>query len=396
MKRLQFHVSSIGEGNLKRNSVMKPKNVLHLIETRGPGGAETMLTNLAKGLNSSKFNSLVGLLGTGWLFDQLQDNGINTVILRQRWSYDFQCLYDLVNLIREQDIALVHAHEFMMNTYGFLAARLAKVPMIATVHGKSYFSDKKRRVLAYKSIARWSGGMVAVSNDLKNFIVQKTGLNPERITTIYNGINLEKYRRNDRNPKAKRRSLGIAADAPIVGTVGNLYPVKGHTYLLKAASKVVKAFPPTKFLFIGRGKMRRELEVEAEELGIAENVMFLGFRSDIPDLLSVMDIFALPSLSEGLSLSILEAMAAGKPVVATDVGGNSEIIVDNEVGFLVPPRDPHAIASKMLLLLENKGLAREMGERAQNRVEGAFSLERMVKTYEELYERCLNEKEGHG
>jgi len=379
---------------------MSKVNILHLIGTTESGGAENVLLTLAASLNKRRYNSLVALLGQGKLHAWLKGNGIAVEVLdfsERYYSHINMPLFisNLCHFIKKRRINLVHSHLFGMNLYGCLATRLSGIPMIATVHDKYYVLEKGRRSFGYKVIGTLCSKLVAVSYDIKDAIQNCTNLKADRIMVIHNGVDLGKYT-GYTDIKSKKRELGLPPSVPIVGTVGELSPVKGHKYLLKAAAIVLKGSPHVKFLIVGDGHLRKNLESQCKELGIEQSVILLGFRNDVAELLKIMNIFTLTSISEGLSLAILEAMAAGKPVVATDVGGNSEIIVDDETGFLVPPRNPDAIASKIMLLLENEEIARDMGKRAQKRVEERFSLERMVKTYEELYERCLNEKEGHG
>jgi glycosyltransferase involved in cell wall biosynthesis len=275
-----------------------------------------------------------------------------------------------------------------MNTYGCLAALLGRIPIITTVHGKAYYGDKWRRRLAYRCVARSSFRMVAVSEDIRRFLVQEVGVRPDRVSTIYNGIDVKAYYPSERGATV-RGELGIAPAAPVIGMVGSLYPVKGHTYLLQAAVRVVKAFPLAVFLIVGRGGLLDQLREQAQQLGIGAHVRFLGFSEDIPPLLQAMDIFALPSLSEGLSLSLLEAMAAGKPAVATAVGGNPEVVLHEETGFLVPSQDVEALACRIISLLKDQAMAHQFGVHGQRRALETFSVEHMVNAYQDLYQEAL-------
>jgi glycosyltransferase involved in cell wall biosynthesis len=279
----------------------------------------------------------------------------------------------------------MHAHEFAMNTYGSIASAITRIPIITTVHGKNYYHDKWRRRLAYRFVSKQSR-MVAVSEDIKKFLIKEIGIKNGRITTIYNGINLNLYRPDNNQRYKVRKELGINNNQPLIGTIGNLYPVKGHTYLLKAMAIVKKMCPVIKLLITGRGRLLDELKREAIKLDIEKNVNFLGFREDIPSLLQAIDIFVLPSISEGLPLSALEAMACEKPVVATNVGGVPEVIINGKTGFLVSPWNSEALAEKILLLLRNKNMANHFGRAGRARVEKEFNLEIMIQRYQELYE----------
>ena len=361
------------------------KTILHLIETSGPGGAEKMLMSLVENLNQKKYRSVICLLKDGWLNTQLRQRGFETVLIPQAKGLDPGWVYRCVRLIRQKQIDLLHAHEFNMNVYSCMASWLSNVPSIATVHGKGYYVDRWRRRLAYRAVASFSFRMVAVSQDVRRFLIEQVGVKSDNLVSIYNGIDQKCFLRSEDGMQV-RKDLGISDTVPVIGTIGNLYPVKGHIYLVKAAAHVVKRFPEAVFVFAGRGALLSELQQEAGRLGIESHVRFLGFREDIPPLLQAMDIFVLPSLSEGLPLSLLEAMASSKPVIATNVGGIPEVIVNEETGYLVPPMDHEHLASRMILLLGDKAKAQHLGRNGRNRVCEKFLLEQMVSAYEDLYD----------
>lgn len=361
------------------------KTVLQLIESGGPGGAETVVLELCKGLDNKNFYPVVGLLHDGWLNQQLRKNGVETIIINNKYSYDPFCLWKLVNIIRKRRVDIIHSHEFMMNVYGTAAALLTRRPNIATIHGKSYYWEKWRRRFACQIIAHFATKIVAVSENLKEFIASKTGMDRNNISVIYNGIDTAKF-----SGEASHHGVNSESQpekSPIIGTIGNLYPVKGHIYLIKAASKVVQEFPHATFLIIGKTtKYLDMLKNEVLRLSIGENIKFLGFQENIPQLLRVMDIFVLPSIHETFSISTIEAMAASKPVVATRCGGPEEIIVDGMTGFLVPPMDPESLSEKILILLKNKQLAEKIGGAARKQVEERFAVAAMIQKYQKLYE----------
>jgi glycosyltransferase involved in cell wall biosynthesis len=186
-----------------------------------------------------------------------------------------------------------------------------------------------------------------------------------------------------------RYELGLNSDDQIVGTVGSLYPVKGHRFLIAAVPAIVEACPKARFLLIGRGDEENRLKDQVKSLGVERHVSFLGLRQDISKLLSIMDIFVLPSLSEGLSVATLEAMASALPVVATRVGGNPELIVNEETGMLVPSQDSEALAKAVSALLRDGTRARLFGQSGRARVEQRFHMDMMVNEYRNLYEECL-------
>ena len=364
------------------------KTVLHLIETSGPGGAEEMMINIVEHLDQGQYKSIICLRKDGWLKTQFHSRGFETIVIPLDYSLDFRWLFQFCRLLNEKEIDLMHANEFAMNTFGSIASLIKKVPIVTTVHGKSYFWKKFRRRLAYKFVANQSS-MVAVSEDIKQFLSKEVEIKEGKILKIHNGINLIKFN-SDILKRAKIRSeLFMGEEGPIIGTVGNLYPVKGHTFLLRAAELIIRVFPDALFFIAGRGQLLEQLQAEANQLGINNHVKFLGFREDIPALLQACDVFVLPSLSEGLPVSILEAMGTAKPVVATNVGGISEAVVNNKTGFLVPPRNPEALGEKLIFLLNNRHLIKQFGEEGRKRVKKEFTVGKMIEKYQDLYQKEL-------
>lgn len=361
--------------------------ILQLIETAEPGGAETLVVNLAKGHRSKGHNCIIGLLETGWLDSILSQEGFETIVVEERGRFDLQCIVELSKIIRTFKIDLVHSHEFLMNIYGTAAAVINKIPVITTVHGKNYYYAKRRRRLAYRLISRLST-MVAVGDDVKCILEDRVGIKHGRVRRIYNGVDCDQYSSPESEAASTgiRACLSIPADCPVIGTVGMLVPVKGHNTLLRAARMVVEYHPDAIFLVVGDGPLKADLIAEACRLGIEANVRFTGFRSDIRNLISMVDLYVCSSVSEGISLSILEAMAAGKPVIATSVGGNKEIVVNDETGILVKADDPSSMAIKIISLLRNGQRARELGLNGRRRVNDEFSLQRMQDSYHGLYE----------
>jgi glycosyltransferase involved in cell wall biosynthesis len=206
----------------------------------------------------------------------------------------------------------------------------------------------------------------------------------EKTSIIYNGIDIDEYQKPiDKNKK--KAEIGIKEDEFVIGNVANLYPVKGQIYLLRAAQKVLKEIPNTKFLIIGRGELENELKIEAQNLGILSYVKFLGFREDVKELYKIMDVFVLSSLAEGLPLSLIEAMASKVPVVATDVGGIPEVIESGVNGFLVPSANADALTKKITYISKNKTLAEIFAHSGYNKIKEQFSFESMINKYIEIY-----------
>jgi len=345
-----------------------------------------IVSRLAGALDSNRFRSVICLFSSGWLQDRCIAHGLETHVIPINGMFDRTWGIEFYKFLKTSRASVVHAHEFTANTYGAFVARLAGIPVVATIHGKNYYGEQLKRRLAYRLMSRIAK-TVAVSKDLKRFVVSNVGISPGRIRVIYNGVpDFEQPRSEDE--AALRRELRVYPNHQIVGVIGSLYPVKGHTYLLQAIPAILKKHGNTVFFFAGRGELEAELKRQAHDLGIQDHVRILGFRNDVVNLLGIVDVFVLPSLSEGLSVAILEAMVAGKPVVASHVGGNPELVVEGETGYLVPPTSPSALSTSIVELLGDEGLRARMGAAGRKRVKALFSLSAMVEQYERLYDEC--------
>jgi glycosyltransferase involved in cell wall biosynthesis len=363
------------------------QTILFLSTSSGPGGAERVISNLAATLDPSRYRAVLCLFRAGWIQERSESRGVRTHIIPTRGMTDWRWALRFKKILEAERVNLIHAHEFDANVQGAVVAAISGIPIVATVHGKHYFWERLRRRLAYRWVSR-RATMVAVSEDLKRFIVQKVGVHSDRIKVVYNGVEVPSSPlRADID--ACRKELDLPENDRVVGVVGNLYPVKGHQYLIEAIPAVLEKCPDTSFIFAGRGQLETELRDQVNKLGLDKRVHFLGLRQDIPKILALLDIFVLPSLSEGLSMAILEAMMAGRPVIATRVGGNPEIVLDGETGFLVPPKDSQALASSLIALLENRHLTIQFGENGKRRAERQFTLQTMVSAYQSLYDERL-------
>jgi glycosyltransferase involved in cell wall biosynthesis len=346
-----------------------------------------MLLDLARNLGPD-FHSTIGLIKPGWVYDQVTSLGLPSLMINAGTTGDLGILLAVARCVRHDRIAVIHAHEFYMSAIGAAVSRWTGVPLVITVHGKSYYPDRWRRRAIYRMAAAQAAEVVTVSQNLQHFFCAATGTPMDHVRVIYNGIDCIPLLGSRPDPQLLG-SIGIPPNAPVVGTIGNLYPVKGHIHLIRAAHIVIRKRPDTHFLILGRGAEKDLLTSEARTLGIDHRIHLLGYRDDAVKWLRSMDVFTLPSLSEGLPLSLLEAMAAGIPTVITEVGGMPEVVQDGLTGCIVSPGNPEALASRILYLLENPAIATEMGAAAFNRVRELFSRDRMVGEYRALYQRAL-------
>jgi glycosyltransferase involved in cell wall biosynthesis len=241
------------------------------------------------------------------------------------------------------------------------------------------------------SLTRFADWVVANSEAGRDFLIQR-GVSSDRIKVIYNGIDLDRLRVSREDTEQVRRQLGVTSDGRAIGILARLFPQKRHDVFLRAAAIIHQVMPDVKVSIVGDGPLRSQLENLSSELGLGERVVFFGEQKNVGAYLSALDIAVLPSETEGCSNSILEAMALGKPVVATEAGGNRELISDGETGLLVPLGDADALAHSVMKLLSNRSAAQEMGQKARQAVASRFSVENMVNQYQSLYEETLQRK----
>jgi glycosyltransferase involved in cell wall biosynthesis len=281
------------------------------------------------------------------------------------------------------NVQAVHTFHFKSDWTGAAVARALECPLISSRRDMGYQQNAPRRAV-YRWINRRVNAFVVPSDAVRRSVLRQGGVSAAKVHLIYNGLDRDRFSVPvDR--RAAREWLGVPPDAALIGKVGSLRAIKDHPTLLRAVARLVPAVPKAHLLLLGVGPEEGPLRALASELGIADRLTFAGECHDIPRALAAMDVFALSSRSEGMSNAILEAMAAGLPVVATDVGGNPECVVHGATGFIVPPGDDEAMARCLLEVLSTPGLAAEMGEAGRARVAELFDVDGMVRRTVELY-----------
>jgi glycosyltransferase involved in cell wall biosynthesis len=274
-----------------------------------------------------------------------------------------------------------------MAVYGAWAAWRTGIPHVITMHGSSYYAGRLRRRAAMRAAMALSGQTVAVSSRLASQMSRDLHVSPSRIATIVNGVH---YAQPERT--TLRGELGLGPGDRLLVSVGNLYPVKGHRHLIDAVAMIATRHPSLHLAISGRGDLAEALMARARELGLAHRVHLLGLRSDIAAILAAADIFALPSLSEGLPLALLEAMFAGCPIVATDVGEVGLALGNGDAGMLVEPGNPAALAGALDLMLSDPKRAEDLGRRAASRAIAEYDVSHMVRRYVRSYEELLQRR----
>jgi glycosyltransferase involved in cell wall biosynthesis len=371
--------------------------VVTLVDRLGTGGAERLAIQTTTRLDPERFDrTLVASRDFGvavskqHVANALEDLrradvrviGLKRTSARQVWAW-----WPLYRLLRRERVDVLHAHKFGSNLWGTIIGRLARVPVIvAHEHTWSYEGQPLRKLADRFVIARWSSVFVAVSREDQRRMAEVEHIRPERTLFIPNGIPTPA----PASGADVRAELGIPADAPVIGTVSVLRPQKALDVLLRATKILRAQFPDLRVLIAGEGDRRFALEELSAELGLEQAVMFLGVRTDVPDVLAALDIAVSTSDFEGSPLSVMEYMEAARPVVATRVGGVPDLIDHGEQGLLVEPQDPEGFAQAVAELLRDPERARRMGERARERRRTEFDIEVMVRRLEGLYAELRN------
>lgn len=376
------------------------KNVLQIIGSFHQGGSERQAVQLARLLREDDSYKifLAALNNEGVLRDEAERIGFAKIPEFPLTSfYDANFLKQLNRCrkyIRENEIEIVHTHDFYTNVFGIAAARLAnvKVKIASKRETSGMRSPMQKRI--EKRIFSLADAIVVNSKAVENYLIQED-VAAEKLNVIYNGLDLERLKPKETNRRKICEEFGLPIDENIkfVTLVANLrHAVKNQQMFLRAAKRVAEKIPESHFILAGEGELKTSLENEAREFGIAERTHFIGRCAKIPELLSGSFAGVLTSIAEGFSNSILEYMAAKLPVVATNVGGAGEAIIENETGFIVESNDDEAMANRLIELLEDVEKAKRFGKCGREIVEEKFSCAAQLKTTLELYERKLNEK----
>ncbi|HUE85078.1 MAG TPA: glycosyltransferase [Vicinamibacterales bacterium] len=359
-----------------------PLRVMHVVFSLQPGGMEHGVVKLANGLDPSQIASAICSTTPGGALRPLVSAAVPVYELRRRAGNDPSLIWQLYRVFRRARPHIVHTHAWGTLIEGLIAARLARVPVVihgehGTLQSRSYQLRVQRQ--AWSRVDR----VLAVSSRLAEKLAAGTGFPLERIQVIRNGVDLSRF--GSINREEARRALGIEQGSVVIGTAGRLVPVKDHATLLDALAILAAQGLRFQALIAGEGPLHGDLDARAGALGIADRVRFLGHRPDIERVFAALDVFVLSSSSEGLSNTILEAMASGVPVVATRVGGADELVEDGRSGFLVAPRAPIALAAGLQRFVAGRELRSAAGAAGRQRALTSFGIDRMLEDYRNLY-----------
>ncbi len=359
-----------------------PVRVMHVVYSLRSGGMELGVVKLVNGLDPARVRSAICSTQPAGDLKALLAPEVPVFELERRRGNDPKLVWNLYRLFRRERPHVVHTHAWGTLLEGMIAARLAGVPIV--VHGE-HGTLQVRPYQRWLQRHGWSAvdQVLSVSTRLAERIARETGFAQGRIRTIPNGVDLSRFGQIERGPA--RHALGLPMDARVALTVGRLVPVKDQMTLLESVALLRRDAIAATLVLAGEGPLRSALVERTVTLGIDECVRFVGHRSDVELAFAAADVFVLSSASEGLSNTILEAMASGLPVVATHVGGADELVQEGVTGLLVPPHSPRDLARALALLLGNATMRRAMGVAGRARAESEFSLEGMVRRYEALY-----------
>jgi glycosyltransferase involved in cell wall biosynthesis len=366
--------------------------ILHLISGDLWAGAESQALTLISSLNRKPELELLSItFNQGKLSQELRQLGIRTYVLDEKKNNVFQLFLKVRRILLEQKVEILHSHRYKENVIGGLAACFRRGPyLVKTVHGlvEPYKGIKKFKLGFYNFLDRWITRLlfhrvICVSHDISQKLRKE--LPNTEIICIRNCVDLERLKVG-KHKKQTKRELGFEPDSPLIGTVGRLSPIKGMEYLLRASRILIERVPDLRVLIVGEGSERMVLVQLASKLGLDSHVAFTGHREDVLNLISAMDVFILPSLSEGIPMVLLETMALSVPIVATRVGGIPEILENGQTAFLVPPKDENALADACHYLLLHKKEAEMIAEQGAKKVRECFSAESMAQNVEQIYQ----------
>lgn len=349
------------------------------------GGIEIMIVNMASAIKVEGFNPSICVLKGGGTLEQIAiNNDIKVLNMDKKAGIDFNLIFKLRKTLRDNNIRVIHTNNYSSWMYGALSAFLLRnVKLIHTEH--SIVEGPPRRYWLEKALSLMTDHTIAVSESVKNGMVVKALINRNNITVIDNGIDTERYRPDEKKRKEARKALNIKPNEIAIGIVARLELVKNHALLIDAFEIVHSGNENVKLIIVGDGSIRTELEKRARALSANEKILFLGERKDIGYVMNALDIFVLSSLSEGMSLTLLEAMSSGLATVATAVGGNVSTIKDGETGVLVKSEDIQEMATTIEKLAQSEHERIRLGENARNKILKKYSETVMTNKYMELY-----------
>ncbi|MFT3756172.1 MAG: glycosyltransferase [Pseudoxanthomonas sp.] len=377
---------------------MKPSNklgIVHVLDSLEYGGLERVVVDLAIAqMRHGHAVTIFSLCDTEGFRPLLEQAGIPVVIGHKRGAADPRLIRLLRSTLLDANVDVVHTHNFVPSYYAAIATRFSRrrTILVNTCHDMGGRLGNRRLRWLYQWSLAHSHKVAMVGIKVRDQLLSRNLVPIAKSSTVMNGIPVDHFQRSPVVRAQIREELGIAPQALVVGTVGRLVTLKNQQLLLDAAAQLVPSHPDLMVVLAGDGPLRGELEADTRQLGIADRVLFTGARKDVPRLLNAFDVFALPSRTEGLSIALLEACAAGLAIIATDVGGNGEIVRDGATGCLVPSNDGVALYAALDALLRSSAERRRLGDAARDWVAGHASVDAMRQNYDLFYASALDDR----
>lgn len=369
-------------------------NILFVTASPGHvfGGGKQAFYNLISRLDRRIFNPIVATEPIGRYAEMLKAAGVSLIPLAMKNRFDLRIPYRLARIVKKHEVTILHSHGGgRADFFVYLASKLVDIPVkVTTVANlvEGWFEVNPLQLYAYKKIQRKAEKIfdhfICVSEYLADSLIHQHELKEAKISVIYNGIDLDYFNVACESP-LKRNEFLREEEKILIGAIGRLVAEKGLKYLIECMPEVLKRFARAKLLLVGNGPSRTNLEKRVLSLGLKDNIIFTGFRSDIREILSCLDILILPSILEGFPMIVLEAMAMAKPIVASDIPGIREQIINGKNGILVPVKDSDALAAAIIKILADRKAAETIGLAARKTVDDQFSIEKMVTQTESLY-----------
>jgi glycosyltransferase involved in cell wall biosynthesis len=373
--------------------------MLHLLNNFEDKSNNRLVLDLVNGLESNKYCFHVGCAESagGVLQEEFSRAGVNAINFDMKGYFDFSVINRIRNYIKNYEIDVVHTHGLRVDFLGWLAVWLEVTPLlVATKHNLNFVPGQTGwlwKNILYRLVLAFPDLVITVSENLRESLIKIYGLQPRKVITIHNGINLESFHAPQtvcHYVLALRKKWGLLEGDFVVCFTGRLVKEKGLIYLLHAIRSVLSLYKNCYLLIVGNGPLLGYLKRKAKDLGIEKHVIFTGHQSDIPNILAGIDVLVLPSLTEGLPLSVMEAMAAGKAVISTPVGGVRELIQPEETGLLVPVKNPEALSDAIAFLIKNEQKRSALGVKARVLIKRNYGLETMLKKYDMAYQKVIS------
>lgn len=367
-------------------------SILFVIDNLQFGGGERVFSQIINGLDPRRYNFFIASIVGENFYKAIKNKHVKFLPLDFSKKVNFRLFLQLKKIIKTNNIQIVHGQGTRAEFYARIAHKLAGnsryVSTIAMpVEGFNIGIARKKIYRFFDWISeKFVDRFIVVSDSLKEVMEKKRGITPDKIFRIHNGIEMDRYRTNPDDPNRVRLEFKIGQETVLIGAAGRLVWQKGFEYLIEAIPGVIKAHPDVKILIIGDGPLKESLKAQGARLKLYDSLIFTGFRDDMREILSAIDILVIPSLLEGFPMITLEGMAMAKPIIATSIHGISEQIIDGESGILIPPKNPIALAEALCNLLRDTKRMKDLGLNARKRAEKQFSVEKMITETEKVFQ----------